>query len=329
MTAISKRQRIEAAISGEIADRLPTALWRHFPVDDQDPQNLARVSADFQRTYDFDFLKVTPASSFCLKDWGVGDEWRGHHEGTRDYTRRVIHEPSDWRKLTPLDADRGQLGAQLECLRLLINDLGPEVPLVQTVFSPLSQAKNLAGNDRLLAHLRQAPEEVLAGLETIAASTLGFLQALEGLGIAGIFFAVQHASYSMFDRASYWRFGGRHDQQILEAAAGLWLNVLHMHGSNLIFDVVSELPAQVVNWHDRVDGPSLPVGKQTVRGAVCGGLSQWETVTLGDPEAVRREAEEAIASMDGRGMLLGVGCVVPIIAPAANLHAVRRAVDGA
>ena len=35
------RERIQAAIKGEIIDRPPVALWRHFPVDDQSPELLA------------------------------------------------------------------------------------------------------------------------------------------------------------------------------------------------------------------------------------------------------------------------------------------------
>ena len=73
---------------GDIPDRTPIALWRHFPIDDQTPDGLAAAIIDFQRTYDFDLVKVTPASSYCLKDWGADDEWRGNTEGTREYVQQ-------------------------------------------------------------------------------------------------------------------------------------------------------------------------------------------------------------------------------------------------
>ncbi|RPI91915.1 MAG: uroporphyrinogen decarboxylase, partial [Chloroflexi bacterium] len=87
------KERIQACLNDEILERPPVALWRHFPVDDQDPKSLADATLHFQRTYDFDLVKVTPASSFCAKDWGVEDEWIGHTEGTRGYTKRIIHDP--------------------------------------------------------------------------------------------------------------------------------------------------------------------------------------------------------------------------------------------
>ena len=102
---------------GELLDRPPVALWRHFPVDDQSPELLAKATLQFQSVYDFDLVKVTPASSFSIKDWGVDDEWRGHTEGTRQYTKRVINDPRDWEKLPVLDASAPHLAGQLACLR--------------------------------------------------------------------------------------------------------------------------------------------------------------------------------------------------------------------
>ena len=59
---MNKRERLEAAIAGQSVDRVPVALWRHFPGDDQDPSDLAAATIAFQRRWDFDFVKVTPAS---------------------------------------------------------------------------------------------------------------------------------------------------------------------------------------------------------------------------------------------------------------------------
>ncbi|HZU87461.1 MAG TPA: hypothetical protein VFF78_08250, partial [Anaerolineaceae bacterium] len=116
---VSHRQRLEICLSGNMPDRVPVALWRHFPVDDQSPDRLAAASLAFQAQFDFDFIKITPASSFCLKDWGVQDRWAGNTEGTREYTHHVIQQPEDWTSLPVLNINSGSLGAQLECLRLL------------------------------------------------------------------------------------------------------------------------------------------------------------------------------------------------------------------
>jgi uroporphyrinogen decarboxylase len=324
---MTRRERLEATIQGEAADRVPVALWRHFPGDDQDPVALAASTVAFQRQYDFDFVKVTPASSFCVRDWGAEDRWIGNEEGTREYTRRPITSPEEWRALQPLDPERGVLGGQLHCLELIHQALGDQVPFIQTIFNPLSQAKNLAGQQTLLAHLRQEPDALRAGLATIAETTARFLDAARRRGIAGIFLATQHASYEILSKTEYREFGIPFDRRLLEAADGLWLNVFHLHGNRVMFDLLADYPAQVVNWHDRETAPTLSAGQARVRGAVLGGLRQWETMLRGSPDDVRREAGDALAQTGGRRFILGTGCVTPITAPWANLRAARAAVD--
>jgi uroporphyrinogen decarboxylase len=95
----------------------------------------------------------------------------------------------------------------------------------------------------------------------------------------------------------------------------------------VIFDLAAEYPVEIVNWHDRETPPSLAEARGRVRGAVCGGLQRETTMVRGDSVAVQREAEAAIRSVAGRGLVLGTGCVTPVHAPRGNLLAARRAVE--
>ncbi|NLD73102.1 MAG: uroporphyrinogen decarboxylase, partial [Chloroflexi bacterium] len=140
MDGMSKRERLEATLRGEEVDRVPVALWRHWPGDDQRAADLARAHIAFQQRYDFDLVKVTPCSGYSVEDWGVETHYEGNTEGTRVYTRRRVREPGDWERLEVLDPERGALGRQLECLRMLRDGLDPEVPFIQTIFNPLSVA---------------------------------------------------------------------------------------------------------------------------------------------------------------------------------------------
>jgi uroporphyrinogen decarboxylase len=327
MAEMTKRDRLMAAIRGQAVDRPPVALWRHFPGDDQRPENLARATVAFQRRYDFDFVKVTPASSFCLRDWGSRDRWMGSMEGTRDYTVYPIQSAEDWRGLRPLDPNAGSLGAQLQCLRLIADGLAGEEPFIQTIFNPLSQAKNLVGPERLPVHLRRYPDAVRFGLEAIVETTRRFIAAARETGIAGVFFAVQHAQYGLLSEEEYSTFGRSYDLQVLEAAEDLWLNVLHLHGTDVMFDLLADYPVQVINWHDRETWPTLAEGKEHFGGAVCGGLQRWEVMVQGSPTQVREQAADAIAQTGGERFILGTGCVTPIVAPTANIRAARAAVE--
>ena len=272
-------------------------------------------------------VKVTPASSFALKDWGVEDQWRGDSEGTRSYTKRAVFSVEDWSKLSILDADSPFLAAQLKCLSILRAELGNEVPILQTVFSPLAQAKNLAGGETLLAHMRMRPELVGRGLEIIAESTRRFIRAARAHGLVdGIFYAVQHAQTNLLSKDEFVEFGRSYDLLTLESARPLWLNMLHLHGENVYFNSVADYPVQIINWHDRDTPPTLSEGLSRTRSMLCGGLRR-ETMVFGTAEDVRNEALDALQQTNGQRLLLGTGCVVPVIAPHGNLLAARTGVE--
>ena len=320
------KERIQACLDNHVLDRPPVALWRHFPVDDQDPRLLADATLHFQRTYDFDLVKVTPASSFCVKDWGVEDEWVGDTEGTRRYTKHIIHDPHDWETLPFLDPIAPHLAGQLDCLRFIRAELGPDTPLLQTIFSPLAQAKNLAGDDTLITHLRLYPEAVRNGLATIAETTRRFVEACLDTGIDGIFYAIQHAQASLLTLEEYQTLGLPQDQKVIEPAEALWCNLLHLHGHDVYFSLLDALKFQIVNWHDRETSPSLVEAQNRFAGVVCGGMRQ-DTLVYGRQSQVQNEAADAILHTDGKRFILGTGCVVPIIASHGNILAARKSVE--
>lgn len=325
--SITHRERLETILSGEQPDQPAVALWHHFPVDDQNALTLAKATENFQNQFDFDLIKVMPASSFCLKDWGSEDEWRGNSEGTRDYVKKVITHPDDWKKLTILDPEKGHLGQQLQCLALLQETFSDHTPILQTIFNPLSQAKNLVGSRTLLEQLRMYPDAVHHGLSTIRETTLRFIEAAKRFGIAGIFFAVQHASYLEMTEEEYKEFGVAYDLPLLNAVNDLWVNMAHIHGKAIMFDLIADYPVQILNWHDRETSPTLEDGLKRFPGTVCGGISRIEGFVLGNPKTIREEALHAVEQTGGKRLILGTGCVLPLTTPYGNIMAARNVVE--
>ncbi|MDX1663154.1 MAG: uroporphyrinogen decarboxylase family protein [Candidatus Promineifilaceae bacterium] len=324
MTPMTKRERLEATIAHEPTDRLPIAVWRHWPGDDQNAESLAAAHLLWQERYDWDFVKVSPSSSYCLADWGVESRWLGNVEGTRDYTRRIIHHPEAWADLKPLEPDQGSLAVQVEALRLLREAWGERVPFLATIFSPLAQAKNLAGKEQALSHMRSHPQHFRQGLETITESTMRLVEAARETGISGIYYAIQHARHALLSGVEYKTFGQPYDEQILGEASDLWLNTIHLHGDqDLIFDVVADYDVPLLNWHDRDSNISLREGRDQFAGALSGGVSR-STMHTGDPEAVLAEARNAVEQTGGRGLVLGTGCVIMTNTPLRNLQALRH-----
>jgi uroporphyrinogen decarboxylase len=327
MRTMTKRERLEATIAGQAVDRPAIALWRHWPGDDQRAEDLARATVEFQQRYDWDFVKCMPASNYCIADWGAQDVWVGNEEGTRQWGPRVIQKPEDWTRLRVLDPKHGMLAEMHQAMRLISRGLGQDVPFIWTIFNPLAQAKNLAG-DLLPPHMRQYPGALKAGLEAITESCVRFVEAVRDTGFAGIFLALQHATYDLLSEAEYSEFGRPYDLRILEAAQGLWFNLVHLHGEHVMFDLVANYPVQVINWHDRETPPSLTEALPRFCGALVGGLHRTDTMLRGAPEAVRAEIRSALDATHSHRLIIGTGCVLWITTPVGNIRAAREAVEG-
>ena len=323
---MTKRKRLEAAIAGEEVDRLPVALWRHWPGDDQNAEALSAAHLKWQADYNWDLVKVGPASSYSVVDWGLRDEWEGHIEGTRKNTHLPIRSISDWKALRPLDPSKGMLAEQIKVLRLVGEGLRGDTPFIATIFSPLSMAKHLAGNEVVISHLRHSPDALHHGLEVMTESILRFIDAARATGIDGIYYAVQHAAYPLLSRDEFATFGRPYDLRVLESAADLWCNIVHLHGKSVMFDLVADYPMAFLNWHDRDTGITLAEGLAGTTAAASGGVSQW-TIHQEGPEGMLAEVRDARAQTGDRRLLLGTGCVIMTTTPLRNIRALRESVE--
>src|SRR6267142_2842603 len=70
MKQMTRRERITAAINREPVDRVPYAVWRHFPAVDHSPAGLAQATLRFHDHYGSDFLKITPHGGYAVEAWG-------------------------------------------------------------------------------------------------------------------------------------------------------------------------------------------------------------------------------------------------------------------
>lgn len=325
---MSHRERLGAAMRGAEVDRVPVALWRHFPRADETAEGLAEAVIAFQDAYDFDLVKVTPASGYPAEAWGAELEAADNEEGTRSYLRRVVREPADWRRLEPIATDAPALARELRAIELVRRGVGEDVHVFQTVFSPLTIAKQLAGREAMLAHLDGNPADLHAGLTAIAETTALFAAACLRAGADGIFFATQFACRDVPGEEAYGAFGEPYDQIVLEAVHGARaLLLLHLCGEDPIFEVADRYGADIVNWHDQGTPPTLAEAQRLWRGgAVLGGLDR-DVLAAGDPADARAMVASAISAAGGRRLVVGAGCVTLVTTPPGAIRAVRRAVE--
>lgn len=324
---MNKYERIHAAIHKQPVDRAPIALWRHFPGDDLDSEKLAQRVVDFQKQYDFDFVKVTPAASYVAEMYGGELRDAGNREGTRVHVRRVINDWRDWRKIEPIAVDHPVVLRERDAIRCIRAALGKDVPVMQTIFSPLSCARTLAG-DRLIQDMREHPGEVMHALQHLGTTMERFAHASIEAGADCMFLATQVASRDVLTAEESRAFGQSYNLTLINHLHGhIDFMLLHVHGENIYYEHLFKYPVQIVNWHDRKTAPTLQKGKELFHGAVAGGIEEWNVLADGTPEQVTAQVQDAIQQTAGLGLIVAAGCVISTDTPEKNIRAARDAVE--
>jgi len=320
------RERVFAAIRGTGVDRPPIALWRHFPQHDQKAETLAQAHVEFQRRWQWDLLKVTPAASYYGDDWGLRAGYKPNPAGVRHVTDRPIKKPADWAHLRRLDVTGGVYGRELHALRLIREAL-PNVLILSTVFSPLTIARTLAGEQAAIRYLRENPEDLHAGLDVITDATARFAGETLAAGADGVFFATQCATTAYMTVEEYEEFGRPYDLRVLDAASGADVRMLHIHGTEIMFDQLTDYPVDIVNWHDRKTPPSLREARERFSGCLAGGIDEWDTLAKRTPEEIAAEVREATEQTGASRHVVAAGCVIPIDLGEERLTAARQVVE--
>jgi uroporphyrinogen decarboxylase len=326
---MTKRERVVSALGRKPVDRPPVSFWRHAPQVDHTSRGLADAMLAFQRRWDLDFIKVMSSGVYCVEDWGCKVAYAGSPNGAKQCTEHAVKRTADWARIRVLDPGAGALGRELEAVRLIVKEKADDVPVLHTLFSPLTIARKLAG-DQLAADLARNPKAVLQALEAVTETVIRHAAAALEAGADGVFFATQTGSPDVMSRDDKARFGLLYARQALESLAGRSaFTLLHVHGKDIYFDdLASALPVHAINWHDRLTPPTLGEGQRRFGGAVIGGLSEWNTLRDGPAAAVAAEAQDAIRQTGGVGVMVAPGCVLPLDVPDAHLEAVVGAVKG-
>lgn len=325
---MQKRERLEKTLAGETTDRLPVAIWRHFPGDDQRSADLAQSIADYQTLYDWDFIQIIPSANYMITGYGAQDTWHGNVDGIRDVSRHLIQRSLDWTELRTQDALRGEMGKQLECIRLLGNAFpNGQIPFIATIYSPLAQAARLSGDDLLIQNMRTHPDRLRSGLNILTESTLRLVEALRRVQIDGICYVIEHANYNIMTEAEYQEFGGTFDYKILESLPQTWwLNTVELQGVAPMLRLFANYRAQMIRWATVDSHIDLARGRGMVSATVSGGFGKNHLLT-GTPTMIREAVRDAINQSDGgKGLILGATGRVPITIPMSNLRAARDAV---
>ncbi len=322
--------RLRAALMHERSDRIPITAWRHFPGFD-DSEALARVHLAFQMRYGFDLVVFTPTFGYTAEPWGY---LRG--EGIDEHGRpldpvRPFSGKDRWPDLRGNGAESKPFTEVLRGLRLTRRNLPEDVPMLVTVYGPLTTALFLRGDqvrDDLAAMTAESDESGLGGAHRVISEALGdFLNA--ALEIAdGVYYISYFTCTESTDDELVALDAMKMDLEPLMSLGDRdSLLALHMHGNDLMFDEVIEYPIDVLNWHDRWAKPSLRDARMKTDAVLMGGINEADTMHRETAAAVSLQIGDAVSQVEGRALIVAPGGPIHLETPSENLRAAVAAVQ--
>jgi len=331
MKEMTKWQRVEAALHGADVDRIPISMWKHYHLQDRAPGLLAEVSLAFHRQFDTDLIKLTPSGLYPIQDWGATIQFGRDDDFLPLAVQPVITAADDWQTLPRLDVHKGALRRELEMIHHVATGLEGSAPFMMTLFSPLNIAYKLCGDKvsgrKLVDYIRQSPRQLHAGLAVIAGVVRDYGLACLEAGASGFFYATQMATTDLMTHQEYQEFGKPYDLRVLEVLAPKSrVTMLHVCQKNLMFDLVTDYPVDVINWAAGTSGTSLTEARRLTDKPLAGGLT-LDTLLKGTEQTVLDMARQAIAEAGRQGFILAPDCVIKGPSPDANLAAARQAVE--
>ena len=312
--AMTRRERLEATLAGNELDRPAVSMWQHFYDLEQTPDGLVQAMLDFQKRFDWDFMKVNPRACYHVQDWGNRYDFSPAPQAGPILADHRITGPDDWADLPVLNASEGVLGEHVEAIGMIRQQLDPDVAMIMTVFTPLSLADELAGKDTDMAdHFSQA-EKLHVGLERITETFEHFIDFAFAAGVDGIFLATTlWGTTDKLTTDQYDRFSRPYDERLMKRISDKgWFNVLHVCKSNNMLLHLADLKPDLFHW-DASDPTNLSIGEGLERldAPVIGGVDGNRLDTEGAGPWVDEALATCAQATGKRRWIAGAGCTVP------------------
>jgi uroporphyrinogen decarboxylase len=305
---MNRRERFFAAVAGREPDRPPVTAWVHFLSDHLSGEDTAELHLKFLREYDWDIAKVMNDYRYPLP---VGLERLDGAEAMRRFRRLSLDEPA--------------FARQLDAIRRLRRELGPDWPIVDTLFDPYQQVvRNVGFAEGVNIPLHR--EAALDMLGAVCDTLCDYVAAAREAGADGFFLSINSAIREGFPRgvgeAVFRDYQRPFDLRLLAAAEGS-VRILHIHGVGLDLDRVLDYRCEVISLSDRLPGnPSLGELRGRTDKCLMGGIDETRIQEKPLPE-LRAEIDDALAQAGRRRFILAPGCTVPSFTPQRTLRCLQ------
>lgn len=335
---MTSTERIKKMLNGEKIDRPAVTAWKHFYFEDRHPIDFIKKTAAFQDTNDWDFIKICYNGVYFPEAHGADIQWSRTESEFPITLKSVINNPKEWLSLQIIDIKNNEVfKREIEATKKIVEKYKGKVPVIATVFSPLTNAQEMSCGWQnpwpMVATIRNHPEELHKGLETITATTLKLLDELVEAGVDGLFFATHYATTNYLTVEEYEEFGKKYDLQVLNHIKDrTWFNVLHIHGTEgLMMKELDDYPVQAINWEDIRSDISLKDAKDITKKLLICGIEQIEDFNTSDRDKIKdtmkMRVENILNTVEKERVIVAPGCVYLPDMPEYRLNALKEVID--
>jgi uroporphyrinogen decarboxylase len=293
---MNKIQRFHAAVRGEAVDYPPAVAWCNLATDALDGAENARRQLAFYRACDWDICKVM-------------NDYRLAPPAGID----TIASPDDMLRFAKQAMSERVFAEQIRCLRIMRAQLGPEVPLIDTLFEPFFSLLFAVGFSRA-AFIRSHANAATSMLTALTETFVDYIAEIRNIPVDGVIYATNAcilppAARGISD-AEFHDFHEPYDHRLLGAMEGL-VRIVHAHGNPLDLSRILDYPCEVFSWSDRLAGnPPIAAVRPLTTKCLMGGIDESKLHERSLPE-IRAEVADALAQAGGtRNFILAPGCNV-------------------
>jgi len=306
---MDKFNLIKKALKAEQTEKVPYAIWKHFPELDKSPEGLLKAQMDFQNKFDSDIMKISISGRAFASDFGAELGGYDPDSGSRICVKYPIERLEDWENIKKTDVTKGEFGNQIKAMRLVHKEIDGKVPTMMTVFSPLMVASQIDPN--IILHYRKDPQLIREQFKVIISTMTDFTQASLDAGADGIFLATQHFNNRLTDEERIALAFTPMKSLIKKTIKKNNFLVLHLHGDNPDYKMATKLPIDAINWHDQQTTPGLSEARKIFKGGLLGGLNAESWKDISDPADVSPLINSVYKNFNGLGLIIAPGCVIP------------------
>lgn len=279
-------QRIQAVLNHQPVDRTPISGWYHMPLVDRSIDQFAEAIIASAAVNHWDFIKVMTNGHFYTEAYGGDIRFSVN---PRQWNGTVVKYPlcgkEDAERFPVLGIDNPVWQRELKLVRKLKAHYGDSLPIISTIFNPLTALQECAGRadpKPMLRLMEEAPQALHHALEAMTQTNLIYLDGLFQEHIDGIFLSSQYATSTILTDEQYMEFCYPYERRILEHCKGhTWFNIAHICGYRSLrmapYIQYEDDILQALNWMSFSKGVPqdeistiAQVRKQTGKVFICG-----------------------------------------------------------